>query len=190
MLAAAAAGTVALALYVKLTPGAARIRPSEPMASSSLPSAGSVKPTQQIFVPVPSYQGERLSFAPRSVSVPAGDEAKVDAVNRFLQEAKLLDPSVRLMSLDLEDGIANLHFTQGFDAGLSSTDEATLIYGLRAAVGQFPEIRHFRIFVEGEQLDALGHIEFGEMLEPIPVSRWNDPSGETTEQTPPPSMPR
>jgi hypothetical protein len=188
----AAAGTVALALYVKMTP-ANRVLPSGPeMSVKGMPAEPST-PLVHVQIPVVQYETDKLGFDRRDFTVEIGGDPKVEAVNEYLRSSKVAPEGSQLMSIDLEDSIANLHFSEGFDSGGGSMDEAALIYGIRAVLGQFDEIQQFRIFVEGKQIEALGHFEFGDLISTIPLSRWNDPAsepGETTGETPPPSMPR
>lgn len=186
LLLAAAAGTVAIALYVKMTP-ADRVRPVEkidPPAAIQKP-----EPAIRVSIPVPTYPEGNLSFDSSSFEVPAGEDPRVEAVNEFLRRTGLVEGSVRLMSLSEQDGLAELSFSQGFDQGQGSADEATLINGICAVLGQFPEIRELRFYVEGVQLEAMGHFEIGDRVATIPPDRWRDPvQGEL--ESPPPSMPR
>ena len=129
------------------------------------------------------------SFSSRDYSVSDGADPMLDAVKELLRELKITDPGVRVMSLDVVEGVANLHFSEGFTGGEGSMDEATLLYGLRAVLGQFRGVTQLRLFEEGKQVTELGHIEFGDTLDTIPVNRWGDPGG-TTDEASPPSMPR
>ena len=185
----AAAGTVALALYVQLTPGASRIRPMDD-AQKGMPEA-SVSQSNNVLIPVPKFEEGKLHFQSRSLPLSSDSDRKLEAVSEFLKESNLIG-TARLMSIDVQDGVASLHFTEGFDEGMSSTDEATLLYGLRAVLGQFEDVKSLRIFVEGRQIEELGHFEIVDPVPTIPVNRWTNPGdpSESSEQTPPPSMPR
>lgn len=186
LLVLAAAGTMAVALFVKMTP-ADRVRPVEkeapPVAKNETPERISVK------IPKPTFPDGNLVFESESALVQAGDDARIEAVNEFLKRSGLAEGSVRLMSMNLEDGLAELHFSQGFDQGQGSADEATLIQGICAVLGQFSEIQELRFFVEGTQLTELGHFEIGDKIATIPVERWRDPV-QAESESPPPSMPR
>jgi hypothetical protein len=119
-----------------------------------------------------------------------GTDPKVAALNTFLERAKLFDGKVRAERVDQEDGIASLHFSEGFDSGTGSMDEATLIYGIRATMGQFEDVQSFRIFSGTKQIESLGHFEVGDLLTPIPPSRWATPyeaDEEAPTGSPPPS---
>lgn len=193
LLLGAAAGTVALALYVKMTP-ADRVLPSGPETNVKGIPIESTPKQVLVKVPIVGYAGDRLTFTAQDVEIPSETDPKVEAVNQFLRGAKFEESGARLMSVDVDDdGVANLHFSAGFDSGQGSMDEAALIYGLRAVLGQFEDVRSVRFFVEGRQIQELGHIEVGESAPVIPVSRWGDPldaPSESTSETPPPSMPR
>lgn len=186
----AAAGTVALALYVQFTPGASRIRPMDD-SQKGMPAVGASQNSPNVLIPVANFEEGKLHFQSRNLPLDSSADRKVEAVNEFLKGSNLA-PNVRVMSIDVTDGVAGLHFSKGFDSGLSSTDEATLLYGLRAVMGQFEEVRSFRIFVDGQQLEELGHFEIGDTVPTIPVNRWTNPGepGESSGQEPPPSMPR
>jgi hypothetical protein len=185
----AAAGTVALALYVQLTPGASRIRPIDD-GQKGIPGP-SLTQSNNVLIPVAKFEEGKLHFQSRSFPLDSGADRKLEAVKEFLRDSGLL-PNVRLMSVDVQDGVAGLHFSEGLDSGMSSTDEATLIYGLRAVLGQFEDVQGVRIFEEGQQLEELGHFEIGDSVPTIPVNRWTNPGepSESSEQTPPPSLPR
>src|SRR6185436_16789806 len=169
----AAAGTVALALYVQLTPGASRIRPPD-NDLKGMPEVSSAQNLQNVLIPVARFEEGKLHFQSRSFRIDSGADRKVEAVNEFLKGSNLLPQGVRLMSIDVEQGVAGLHFTEGFDSGTGSTDEATLVYGLRAVLGQFEDVHSIRVFVDGRQIEELGHVEFGDSTPTIPVNRWGD----------------
>lgn len=182
----AAAGTVAVALYVKMTP-ADRVRPAEPppIAAKKIEEPAAVS----VQIPKPTYPDGVLSFESEHFSVMGGEDPRIAAVNEFLKRSGLVEGSVRLMSLNEQEGVAELHFSQGFDQGQGSADEATLIQGICAVLGQFPELTEVRFFVEGTQLESMGHFEIGDRLPTIPPDRWRDPV-QTEPESPPPSMPR
>jgi hypothetical protein len=183
----AAAGTVGLALYVKMTP-ADRVRPierpAEPPPSMEPPPAKGV----QVLIPTAEMADGTLRFGQRAFTIPDGSDPQVEAVNEFLRESRVLPDGAKLLRIDLEDGEAALHFTKEIEGGQGSFDEATLIQGLRAVLGQFPTVQRFRLFSENGELRELGHFELGDPIHTLPVSRWNEPEG--SDETPPPSMPR
>src|SRR5687768_13433373 len=143
LLMVAAAGTVALALYVQLTPGASRIRPLDPEVKG-MPEVSAAQNLRTVLIPVANFEDGKLHFSSRSFRLDSDGDRKVEAVNEFLRGSDLLAPGVRLMSINVEQGVAGLQFTEGFDSGTSSTDEATLVYGLRAVLGQFEDVHSFR----------------------------------------------
>lgn len=187
LLMVAAAGVVAIGLYVKMTP-ADRVRPIEtvaPPAATKTPEPALVS----VQIPMPTYPEGTLVFESAEFSVPAGQDPRIEAVNEFLKRSGIVEGTVSLMTLNLRDGLAELHFSQGFDQGQGSADEATLIQGVCAVLGQFPEVSELRFFVEGSQLQELGHFEIGDRIATIPPSRWGDPV-QAESESPPPSMPR
>lgn len=184
----AAAGTVALGLYVKLTPAnhVPRIAITPPKKTTPKIEEKGV----EVLIPVPSGTLENQSFSRKSFTVAPGIDARVGAVNEFLKESGGLPSSVSLLSVNVRDGLAELSFSEGFDSGTGSMDEATLINGLKAVLGQFPEIYKFVIYSGGKQIEELGHFELLDPIETTPVSRWNEPPSESLGEEPPPSMPR
>lgn len=184
----AAAGTVALGLYVKLTPAnhVPRIAITPPKKTTPKIEEKGV----EVLIPVPSGTLENQSFSRKSFTVAPGIDARVGAVNEFLKESGGLPSSVSLLSVNVRDGLAELSFSEGFDSGTGSMDEATLINGLKAVLGQFPEISKFVIYSGGKQIEELGHFELLDPIETTPVSRWNEPPSESLGEEPPPSMPR
>lgn len=184
-----AAGVVALATYIKLAP-ADKVRPGEHRNSGGNGSGPNMDvhafPADgQLYVPMPTLENGVLKFFRSAASPPAGEDARIWIVNRFLEDSHVIDPSARLLSIDVEAGIARLHFSDEFDQTQGSFDEAALIGGIRACLGQFPEIERLEFFVGGKPLDELGHFELGEPVEVIRPSDWDRHA--TPREGPPPS---
>ncbi len=183
----AAAGTLGLALYVKMTP-ADRIRTEEPAPQIPEPKTVPVPAGQSVMIPVPKREGEKLKFDTASFTIPDGSDPRIEAVNEFLRRSPVGPEGAKLRQITIEEGEARLDFSPEIEAGQGSFDEATLIQGLRAVLGQFPEIQRFRLFTGGREIKEMGHFELGDPFDVLPVNRWRDP--ESSDAAPPPSMPR
>lgn len=183
----ATAGAVGLALYVKMTP-ADRGRPAEPVVKKPTPTP---EPPAgiKVLIPVARMSDDgAISFTESDFTTPAGSDARVAAVNEFLRASQVAPAEAKLLQIDVRDGEADLQFSKELESGSGSFDEAVFIQGLRAVLGQFGEIRRFRLFADGQELHELGHFELGDPIDTLPVNRWNDPLG--SDAAPPPSMPR
>lgn len=114
------------------------------------------------FVPHFSESGD-LSFTTKPLTVPDGEDARVYAVNHFLQETKVAPAEAKLMSIDVHDGIATLSFNKAFFDGYGTDDERTLVEGLQKTLGQFKEIQTLDFRNEGAKVESLGNIELSGM---------------------------
>lgn len=156
-----------LAAYVKLTPAdkvpADQHRDqlsqrAEPKVDITTKRSGSE--VTDVFVFTPKQEGDvAATFERKLVPVPAGEDAKVFAVNAFLQASKIVEPTARLLAVDVEDGVAKLSFNAAFEGGYGSGDEAVLIEGLQRTLGQFEGITKIEVFADGKPLDSLGNVE-------------------------------
>ena len=155
-----------LAAYVKLAP-ADKVPAEEHRDQLSQKPAPQVDITAKrtdsevtdVFVYTPRASGETTVFEGELVAVPAGVDAKVFAVNKFLEVSKIVEPTARLLSVSVEDGVAKLSFNAAFEGGYGSGDEGVLIEGLSRSLGQFKEISKYEVFVDGKPLDSLGSVE-------------------------------
>jgi hypothetical protein len=185
ILAAAALGVVGLATYVKLAP-ADRVADSERRGSAKGAGGPEVQVDRRtsLSMPKPVFDEGGLRFESEPITVPAGEDARIYVVNRFLDSFEVPNSGIRLLSINVLDGLATLSFTEEFLSGRGSLDEAALVEGIRACLGQFPEIERIEIYADGQKVEELGHIE---LIEPAPVirpSEWLSPS-KPSEGTPP-----
>ena len=174
MLVVALGVVAALAAYIKLAP-ADRVPQEErrPDAVSDLQGGRRSHPAgPTIDVPIPSFVNGELTFQPSREAVPDGEEPRAYAVNAFLQASRIADSSVRVLGVDLKDGIARLDFSDGFEQSQGSMDEATLVKGIRAALGQFPDVQSVEFYVSGKRVDELGHLDLSEPQDVIRPSDW------------------
>ncbi len=155
-----------LAAYVKLTPAdkvpaaehrdtiAQRNEPKIDIKSHRVGSEAS-----EVLVFAPKANGDSVSFESSKVAVPVGEDPHVFAVNEFLRISQIVEPSAKLLSVSVEDGIAKLSFNAAFEGGYGSGDEQVLIEGLTRSLGQFNDVTKFEILVDGKPLDSLGSVE-------------------------------
>lgn len=153
-----------LAAYVKFTP-ADKVTPPE--GQHVLRKGPDIDITEhpigtsrtKVLVFTPRYEGETLKFDSAQRDVPTGEDPRVFAVNAFLQASKIVEPTARLLSVDVKDGEATLSFSEAFGGGYGTDDEHTLIDGLRTTLGQFEEIQKLLLTVEGKPIESLGSVE-------------------------------
>ena len=119
------------------------------------------------FVFKPSMEGGKLTFEKEPVTVPDDEDPKVYVLNQFLQESKIVQPNARLLSVDLHDGVAALSFTQEMDQTYGTDDESTLLNGILANMGQFPEVKSVLFYAQGKQIDTFGDVDLSEKQDVI-----------------------
>lgn len=179
-----AVGVAALAAYIKLAPAdrvpeglrRPKVDVSQVPAMPSTPSASFLTPYFE--------QGE-LRFRSESRPVAAGEDPKVAVLNDYLRATGIVGEGVSVLSVSVVAGLATVSFGEGLPAGLSSQDEATLVNGIRAVLGQFPEVERVELMSNGSPVDTFGHFELTEPLEVIRPERWDHPTRPS--EGPPPS---
>jgi hypothetical protein len=120
------------------------------------------------FVYTPKMDGGKLVFTRSSVQVPDDEDAKVYVVNRFLDNARLTDPGVRLISIKISDGVADLHFTPETDRTFGTDDESTLLNGILTSLGQFTDVKSAMFYAGDKRIDSFGNVD---LTTPQPVLR-------------------
>lgn len=162
-----------LAAYVKFAP-ADRVPDDQrrPAVSNIKPPAPnvdvSVRNRTQVLVFTPVYEGTSLRFTSITRPVPDNTKPEVFAVQAFLNMSKVTDADVRVLDVDVRNGLATISLNGAFAAGYGTDDESVLLAGISRALGQFPAIEKVEFYVDGVKLDTLGHIE---LVEPLPVIR-------------------
>lgn len=174
----AAAVVAGLAAYVKLTPAdtvpEGLSRRNEASQRGNKPAASNREGDQSsVWVPVPVFNDQVLGFEESEVSVPAGVDPKVAAVNAFLKASRVADPGAEVLGVDVRGGTAHLDFNEAFRTGMGSMDEATLISGLCATLGQFPDVLRIELYVGGERVQELGHLDLSEPQGVIRRADWS-----------------
>lgn len=119
---------------------------------------------QRVFVPEPVFKGEDLAFEKRETPVEVGRDPRLHVVQEFLKRTQLSDPSARVLSIEVKDGLALVYFNGVFQQSMGSGDESVLINGLAVSLGQFEEIQKFQLYADGQLVDSLGHLDLTEAI--------------------------
>lgn len=134
------------------------------------------------YVYTPHWQDSNLTFSRKRLSVPDGEDPKVFAVNQFLANTKIADPSAKLLSVDVKNGVAALSFNAAMDATFGTEDEETLLNGLLATLSQFPDVEKAEFYANGKHIDTFGNVD---LTEPQPVHGVGEASAKQTKEPTP-----
>jgi hypothetical protein len=119
---------------------------------------------QDVYLYLPTWHKEELRFKKQKLSIPDGEDPKVYVVNQFLAESKLADSSARLLSVDVNHGVASLSFNDAMNQTHGTEDEMALIGGLRSCMGQFSDIEKIELFANGKPIETFGNVELADGL--------------------------
>lgn len=162
------AGVASLAIYVRNTPKLefAELKPDR-------------RPTPQkghaIDVPVPKFDGaQNVSFASEPAKVPKGEDPMLFAVNEFLKHIKAT--TIVAEGVRIDHKVAMIDFPAGTVFSFGSEEEATFLNGLRSTIGQFQAVDSIELYVGGQRVDEMGHIEITDPLPVIRPDRWKTPT--------------
>lgn len=169
-------GVGGLAAYVQMAPAQflsdAEKKPERRAASEQ--SSGRV--------PVPSVDSRSgIQFGSDSTSIPAGADPRLHVINEFLQR---FGESIQAEAVRMDGPVAMIHFPEGTALSLGSQDEATLLLGLRSSLGQFPEIEAVELYLAGQKVDELGHMDLSQPLPVIRPENWKRPTSPSGTQGP------
>lgn len=142
---------VGVAAYVKLAP--ANVVPNEPVTTEEQEGGAGV----QLLTPY--YVDNELRFKQEQTEVPANVDPKVFAVNRYLRTAKPVPHDAELVSCTVEGSVATLDFNAAFGISYGTDDESTVVNGILATMGQFPDVSYVKFLVEGRELETLGNLD-------------------------------
>lgn len=164
-----------LAAYVKLTP-ADRVpedqrrveAPAKPKVEPHVEVSVEKAPEGRVLVFEPYFDGSDLKFHTRMADVPKGTAAEVFALSAFLEASRIPQPEARVLAVDVREGLAVVSMNSAFAGGYGSSDEQVLIAGMQRALGQFPAIEKFELYIDGTKVETLGSVE---LSEPLPVIR-------------------
>jgi hypothetical protein len=122
-----------------------------------------------VYTPIPSGS-TKISFVKTPVAASSSD-AKVYVVNKFLESTKVADPAAKLLSVEVNDGVASLYFNAAMDKTVGTDDEQTLLSGILKNLSQFPDIKSALFFADGKQIETFGNVD---LTEAQPVSSDDD----------------
>lgn len=99
-------------------------------------------------------------FNRTSMTVAQEQDAVVVAVNAFLEKVPAVPTDARVIRCSLDEGLAEIEFSNAFDRSYGSDAEAMIIKGILMSVGQFDEIRKSHLLINGEPLKVgLGNVD-------------------------------
>jgi len=123
---------------------------------------------------VPTMNGMELTFQSETRPMPAGSNPMVFAVNEYLKQIPAVPKDARLVGVEVIDHTAIMQFNRVFgETTYGSEDEKTVLDGLCATMGMFPDVSQIKLEAEGKGIDSLGHVELGD---PLPVTRLSKAS--------------
>lgn len=118
----------------------------------------------------PKMEGDDLKFDQSQSTPPAGMDPKVYAVNQYLSKLEAVNKDAKATSVTVENGVATIDFNAEFQSGFGSMDEKTVVEGILAVMGFFPEVQAVKFVVAGQPIESLGHID---LTEAQPVIKLN-----------------
>ena len=175
-----ASGAAALGLYVKA--GHSTVPPEDRRPAAVVEKPTTPKPveetkpeaTTQADVLVPTMTGTDLTFKTESRPLPEGVNPMIFAVNEYLKQIPAVPKDGRLIGVEVINHTAIMQFNQTFaDNTYGSEDEKTVLDGLCATMGMFPDVNDIKLEVNGKGIDSLGHVE---LSDPLPVTRLSKSS--------------
>lgn len=174
-----ALGVGALAYYVKVEPGAAKVpaalarqensrhenftRADRAASEQDEPAAKPSRVSTEVYTP--EINGNEANLTRSSMTVPHGQDPLKFVAEKCLKEANVED--VRVLSVDLKRGIVVLNFDGSIDGGMGSNQEGSFLKALQVSFGQFPNVRRIELEKENEPLTSLGNIEISGPLNVI-----------------------
>lgn len=166
-----------LVVYLKSTPALNVPEDQKRATHRSDPTAEPVAPkANQVLVPIPLWEEGDLKFGRAAVDVPTGQDPKRVALQSYLDEIRDVLPGVRLEGFRMDGKVAQLRFSPEFDQRMGSDDEATVLLGILAVMGQFPDVEEVEFFAGGQQIEAIGNVELNVPLPVVRLERWAEPS--------------
>ena len=126
------------------------------------------KQDSEVTVLTPTFDADGLRFSKQTAEVPHGEDPYVFAVNKYLEQIPAVPKEARLLSCEVDQGVATANFNSTLMAGYGTEDEQMVVNGILATFGTFKEIKSVRILLEGENVETLGNIE---IKNPQPVIR-------------------
>lgn len=181
-----AAGVYGVGVYVKKTPEAEHVAPAIHRTSED----GNVKPADRastdnqssVKILTPKSKGADLSMDEATESVPDGTDAKVFAINRFLENTHITPSNARALSIDIKGDVAYVSFNEAMQKSYGSSDERTILQGLCKTLAQFPEVKKVQFEIDGKPMDSIGNVD---LSQPLDVRNTEELSPADEKSTPP-----
>lgn len=141
-------------------------KPETDVTVSSSPRKTPTSAQNQVMVFAPVKGSGQVEFSSEAVNVPDDEDPKVFAVNELLHSLKVTDPDARLMSVEMVDSTAVLHFNAPMNHTMGEDDESYLVNGITKTMAQFPEVKKVQFYAEDKRIETFGSID---LSEPQPV---------------------
>jgi len=122
-----------------------------------------------VYTPVKDNAGPEatkanFTFSSTSEVVPADQDPIVFAVNEYLRNAKVTEPDAKLMGVDLNEGLAVLHFNSAMNHTIGEDNESYLLNGIDKTLAQFPEVQKVQYYAEGTPIETFGSVDLSQPL--------------------------
>lgn len=107
-----------------------------------------------------------LKYEKTEITIPQGADRYITVINAYLKECKIAPAGAQAVSTELNGKTLTVKFNKEFDQTYGSDDERTLVQGILASIGQFPEVNFVQFTIEGTPMESMGHLD---LSEPLPV---------------------
>jgi len=154
-------------LYVQSAP---KVQPRRAAMPDVQVEAKQQPGTVQVMEPSYDNAGE-LNLEPRSVRVKEGSEAKAVAIAAYIAKIPAVPSNTRVLSVKLDGRTAVVDFSKELDSGYGTEDEKTLIQGVLATMGQFPDVDKVEFRIEGKPTQGIGNLDLSSPLAVIRVPK-------------------
>lgn len=141
-----------LAAYIARSP--AKTVPADQRRVEQQVSPKDVK----VYTPSYSDKGD-LKLDPKTEPVAKNQDAHVEAVNRYLDQLKMVPKDARALTCQISGTVATLDFSPAFETTYGTEDEQTVLKGVLTAMGQFKDVKQVKFTVAGRTLDTLGNVD-------------------------------
>ena len=174
LLIASVAGGIVMGAYVIDTPAAQHV--TDVVKKETTPKESVSSRREQTINRLIPHAGKDgiATFEPQQITIPAGEDPRVYLVNDYLKQLHdkgLGNKNAKLLGIDVRNRIAYADFNRAFDESYGTMDEANVLRGIEATLGQFPEIDKIAFQVDGKAMDTTGNID---LTDPQNVIRPGD----------------
>jgi spore germination protein GerM len=145
------------------------LRTDRPGEAGAPPTHGAGKASTVVYAYLPVEVDGEVVMQPQSIQVSSWATPLYAAVSGLIGKDKgVFRSDVTLLSAHVEHGTAVLNFGPGIEAGYGTDEEEIVLKALCMTAGQFPEVHHVRIVVNGHPIETLASVN---LTEPLPVIR-------------------